>query len=143
MMLFKRSGVTLMELLVAIPIFAFVALGAAYMLSSSSVASVVNRDLLKCQIAVNNLITYIEATGVAKDAGGISGCDSSGVLGSDVRPDNSPDFKATITTITYVSAEEVAEEVHEVTVTKGDVSASVKTYFLPTYFKENITQKGL
>lgn len=129
MMLFKRSGVTLMELLVAIPIFAFVALGAAYMLSSSSVASVVNRDLLKCQIAVNNLITYIEAKGVAKDADGvISGCDSSGVLGSDVRPDDSPDFKATIT---YVSA----EEVHAVTVTKGDVSASVKTYFLPTYFK--------
>jgi prepilin-type N-terminal cleavage/methylation domain-containing protein len=128
MMLFKRSGVTLMELLVAIPIFAFVALGAAYMLSSSSVASVVNRDLLKCQIAVNNLITYIEATGVAKDNGMISGCDSSGVLGSDVRPDDSPDFKATIT---YVSA----EEVHAVTVTKGDVSASVKTYFLPTYFK--------
>ena len=135
-MISKHSGVTLMELLVAIPIFAFVALGAAYMLSSSSVASVVNRDLLKCQIAVNNLITYIEAKGVAKDADGvISGCDSSGVLGSDVRPDDSPDFKATITTITYVSAEEVAEEVHEVTVTKGDVSASVKTYFLPTYFK--------
>lgn len=118
-----------MELLVAIPIFAFVALGAAYMLSSASMGSVVNRDLLKCQIAVNNLITYIEAIGVAKDAAGaISGCDASGVLGSDVRPDDSPDFKATIT---YVSA----EEVHAVTVTKGDVSASVKTYFLPTYFK--------
>lgn len=132
MMLFKRSGVTLMELLVAIPIFAFVALGAAYMLSSSSVASVVNRDLLKCQIAVNNLITYIEATGVAKDAGVISGCDPSGVLGSDVRPDDSPDFKATI-----VSDEEVDsdEEVHVVTVTKGDVSVSVKTYFMPAYFK--------
>lgn len=116
-----------MELLVAIPIFAFVALGAAYMLSSSSVASVVNRDLLKCQIAVNNLITYIEAKGVAKDEDGvISGCVASGVLGSDVRPDDSPDFKATIVS---------DEEFHVVTVTKGDVSASVKTYFLPTYFK--------
>ncbi len=128
-MISKHSGVTLMELLVAIPMFAFVALGAAYMLSSSSVASVVNRDLLKCQIAVNNLITYIEAKGVAKDADGyISGCDESGVLGLDVCPDDSQDFKATIT---YVSA----EKVHAVTVTKGDVSASVKTYFLPTYFK--------
>lgn len=128
MMLFKRSGVTLMELLVAIPIFAFVALGAAYMLSSSSVASVVNRDLLKCQIAVNNLITYIEATGVAKDAGEISGCDSSGVLGSDVRPDDFADYKATLT---YNSE----EEVHVLSVSKGDISASVKTYFMPAYFK--------
>lgn len=126
MMLFKRSGVTLMELLVAIPIFAFVALGVAYLLSSASMGSVVNRDLLKCQIAVNNLITYIEAKGVAKDDDGvISGCDESGVLGSDVRPDDSPDFKATI---------DSDEEFHVVTVTKGDVSASVKTYF---------TQKGL
>ncbi|MDD3376313.1 MAG: prepilin-type N-terminal cleavage/methylation domain-containing protein [Candidatus Riflebacteria bacterium] len=130
MMLFKRSGVTLMELLVAIPIFAFVALGVAYLLSSASMGSVVNRDLLKCQIAVNNLITYIEAMGVAKEADGvISGCDASGVLNEDVCPDDSTDYKATLT---YNSA----EEVHVVSVSKGDMSASVKTYFLPSFFKK-------
>ena len=108
MMLFKRSGVTLMELLVAIPIFAFVALGAAYMLSSSSVASVVNRDLLKCQIAVNNLITYIEAKGVAKDADGvISGCNASGVLGSDVCSDDSPAFNQIISFLSLLYCKRV------------------------------------
>jgi len=97
-----------MELLVAIPMFAFVALGAAYMLSSSSVASVVNRDLLKCQIAVNNLITYIEAKGVAKDADGvISGCNASGVLGSDVCPDDSPDFNQIISFLSLLYCKRV------------------------------------
>lgn len=57
----KRNGVTLMELLVAIPMLALVAVSVAYTLGSSSRFTATQIARVKCQVAATNLLTLIKA----------------------------------------------------------------------------------
>lgn len=57
----SSSGVTLMELLVAVPMFALVALALTYSLGSSSRLTGTQIARVKCQVAATNLLTLIKA----------------------------------------------------------------------------------
>ncbi len=57
----KRNGITLMELLVAIPMLALVAVSVAYSLGSSSRLTATQIARVKCQVAATNLLTLIKA----------------------------------------------------------------------------------
>lgn len=57
----KRNGVTLMELLVAIPMLALVAVSVAYSLGSSSRLTATQIARVKCQVAATNLLTLIKS----------------------------------------------------------------------------------
>ncbi|HOI91528.1 MAG TPA: type II secretion system protein [Candidatus Rifleibacterium sp.] len=57
----SRKGITLMELLVAIPMLAIIALSISYTLGSSSRLTATQIARVKCQIAASNLLTLIKA----------------------------------------------------------------------------------
>lgn len=57
----KRNGITLMELLVAIPMLALVAVSVTYSLGSSSRFTGTQIARVKCQVAATNLLTLIKA----------------------------------------------------------------------------------
>jgi len=61
MIMQKRNGITLMELLVAIPMLALVAVAVAYSLGSSSRLTATQIARVKCQVAASNLLTLIKA----------------------------------------------------------------------------------
>lgn len=59
----RKSGLTLMELLVAIPMLAVVGVAIAYSLGSSSRLTATQIARVKCQVAASNLMTLMRAAG--------------------------------------------------------------------------------
>ncbi len=137
----NNKGITLMELLLAIPIFAVVALAIGYVFSSMTQVSTLNRGYLECQIAANNLLTYMEGTAnVAKLNGTnidtINGCSKSNneyTIIDNLSPTKDGSFKVNIKRTT-----ENELPITAITVTKKDTDNSfmIKTYFPEAYFKE-------
>lgn len=61
------NGVTLMELLVAIPMFAVVTLSIVYTLFAHSQLSVTQIARFKVQMAANNLLTMVKASAISEE----------------------------------------------------------------------------
>ncbi|NCB39045.1 MAG: hypothetical protein EOM80_09765 [Erysipelotrichia bacterium] len=61
-----NRGITLMELLVAIPMLAIVAMSVTYALASSSRLTATQIARVKCQVAAGNLLTLIKAKTASK-----------------------------------------------------------------------------
>ena len=80
----KKSGVSLIELVVALPMLAFVFLSMAYMLATTGNFTAVEIAKVKTQTAANNVLMLMKAKGY-KDLGealdiGVETVSSSGVL---------------------------------------------------------------
>ena len=72
----NKSGLSLMELLVALPMLAFVFLGMGYMIATTGSLTAVDIAKVKTQIATNNVLMIIKAENYSK-IGNILGCNIS------------------------------------------------------------------
>ena len=77
----KKSGLSLIELIVALPMLAFVFLGMAYMLAITGNSTAIEIAKVKTQTAANNVLMLMKAEGYSKLGnilGFINTVDSSG-----------------------------------------------------------------
>ena len=74
----SRKGFSLIELVVALPMLAFVFLGMAYMLATTGNFTAVQIAKAKTQVATNNVLMLLKASGYAKlgEVLAISGVDT-------------------------------------------------------------------
>lgn len=74
----KRSGISLIELVVALPMLAFVFLSIAYMLATTGNVTVFGIAKIKTQTAANNVLMLMKAKGYSKlgEVMAISGIDT-------------------------------------------------------------------
>lgn len=141
----KKNGVTLIELMLAVPVFAVVSIAITYVFSSMTQVSTLNRGYLECQIAANNLLTYMEGTGyVAKfnennTTDAVNGCTGSYgnyILTNNLSPSKDGSFKVELKRSPDDNLEN-GLRITAITVSKKDTDNSflIKTYFPNTYYK--------
>ncbi|MFZ2960086.1 MAG: hypothetical protein WA705_24660 [Candidatus Ozemobacteraceae bacterium] len=130
----KRFGVTLMELLIAIPMFAFVGVGIGYHLGVAARLTQTQIAWIKCNVAATNLLSLIQADSPAHVSEtlsvhvGASGflkttspAHPDGLLGLKVTTQSlaNPDTQSGVTPIFWIKVECPAFE----------VAAKIQTYF--------------